>query len=242
MSNLPKSLEEAIQQAKLATEAALDDGYRRLQVELVFPEIALQAQALAQEFTPLFAEYGAGLKVIFPDAGAAALARRDWGEITFSISDLGSSRRPIETKISEADRAFLVVCPSAVEVSQVEKLCNLAGDRPVVLLIPQLEDVAIVGIGYAARQLRDRFISTLVSCYYIRPLDGGLLLRSHPSPWQVWLEKGDDYELIAEEAQKPMGEYLERLIRQATMGEEETKPKQPGILTNLQRFLKALSQ
>ena len=248
MPNLPESLEAAIQQAQQATLNALEAGCQRIQIELVVPEIALQAQAIAFTFTSLFTDYGAGLRVLFPDTGAAALARRDWGEVPFGITDLGSSRTPVETKTSDTDEIFLVVAPSAVEVAQVEKLCNLAGDRPVILLIPQLEDVSVVGIGYAARQLRERFISTLESGYYFRPLEGATVFRHYPSPWQVWLEKGDDYELIAEESQKPMGEYLERLIIQATtpVGTEgQASPAQPqkgGFLKGLERFLKALSQ
>ncbi len=247
MPVFPKTLEEAIAQAKEATKAALNDGYGRLQVELAVPEIALQAQAIAWEFTPLFEEYGSGLKVFFPDTGAAALARRDWGEVSFTVTDLGSSRTPVDRKIAPEDQIFLVVSPSAIEVSQVEKLCNLAGDRPVVLLIPQLEDVSIVGIGYAARQLRERFLSTLKSCYYFKPLEGAALLRSYPSSWQVWLEKEANYELIAEEPQKPMGEALERILAQANGMSEDIDDSPPtrkktSFLANLQQFLRALNQ
>jgi hypothetical protein len=244
---IPSSLEEAIEQAKVAVKQALESGCGRIQIEFVIPEIALQAQSLALQFTSLFAEDEAGLRVLFPDTGAAALARRDWGETAFKISDLGSRFIPVEKKISDEDRVFLVVCPSAVEVAAVESLCNLAGDRPVVLLIPQLEDVAVVGIGYAARQLRDRFISTLESAYYLRPLEGAAVWRSYPSLWQVWLEKEEGYEMIAEERQKPMGEALETLLLKATTGTKDSdgeavKPQKTGILANMQRFLRALSQ
>ncbi len=92
MAELPQTLDEAIVQAREATQAALNDGYTRLQVELVFPEIALQAQSIAWQFTPIFEQYGSGLKVLFPDAGAAALARRDWGETPFKVTDIGTSR------------------------------------------------------------------------------------------------------------------------------------------------------
>lgn len=187
-----------------------------------------------------------GLKVIFPDTGAAALARRDWGETPFRVTDLGSRVTTVENKISDDDEAFLVVSPSSVEVGTVEKLCDLACDRPVILLIPQLEDVSIVGIGYAARQLRQRFISTLESVYYFRPLDGVVVLRSYPSPWQVYLEKEEGYELIAEESQKPIGEALENLILKATKGEEENsnlpQPQKSGVFASMQRFLRALNQ
>ncbi|ACK70718.1 conserved hypothetical protein [Gloeothece citriformis PCC 7424] len=253
MPEVPNSLEATIIQAKEATRLALEEGLGRIQVELVIPEIALSAQTIALEFTSLLDSYGEGLKVLFPDSGAAALARRDWGETPFKISDLGSRFTPVEMKITPEDEAFLVVCPSSIEVQSVAKLCDLAGDRPVVILIPQLEDVSIVGIGYTARQLRDNFLSTLQSSYYIRPLDGAVVLRAYPELWQVWLEKEDGYELIAQESQKPMGEALELMIARATGQiapenpenkeiDKSPKPKKPGLLANMQRFLRALNQ
>ena len=247
MPEVPNNLEAAVEQAKKATQVALETGCQRLQIELVVPEIALQAEALAFEFTTLFADYGSGLKVLFPDSGAAALARRNWGETIFQVSDLGSRFIPVEMKISDEDRAFLVVSPSSVEIKAVEKLCQLAGDRPVVFLIPQLEDVSIVGIGLAARQLRERFLSTLESAYYFRPLEGAVVLRSYPALWQVWLEGEQGYELLAEETQKPMGEGLEILIASSTTNinddsTQASKPPKTGLLSNMQRFLRALSQ
>jgi hypothetical protein len=245
---IPQSLEEAIAQAKEATQIALAAGCTKLQVELVIPEIALKAQYLAYEFTSLFADCNSGLKVLFPDTGAASLARRDWGEVSFQVTDLGSSRTPVEKKISDADEAFLVISPSAVEVAQVERLCNLAGERPVVLVIPQLEDVSIVGIGYAARQLRERFLSTLESSYYFRPLEGAAVSRAFPGLWQVWLEKDDDYELISEQPQKPLGEALERILLRETTTEQSpaqnSNPalKKSGIFMGIKSFLKALNQ
>src|SRR4028119_1509248 len=212
MAELPKTLEDAIAQAKEATKAALEDGRTRMQVELIFPEIALQAQSIAEQFLPVFEELGIQPKVLFPDTGAAALARRNWGTIPFKVDDLGTSRTAVERKIQPEDEAFLLVAPSAVEVAQVEKMANLAGDRPFILLNPQLEDVSIIGIGYAARQLRERFLGTIESCYYLRPLQGAAILRSYPSLWQVWLETNDEYQLIAEVPQRPAGEDLDQII------------------------------
>lgn len=247
MAELPKSLEEAIAQAKEATQAALNDGRTRLQIELVFPEIALQAQSIAQQFAPIFEQYGSGLKVLFPDTGAAALARRDWGEVPFKVSDLGSSRSPVERKVEPEDEIFLVVSPSSVEVPQVEKLFNLADNRPCILLNPQLEDLKVVGIGYAARQTRERLLSTIESCYYLQPLDGAALRHCYPSAWEIWLETEGDYQLIAEQPQKPVGDALDLVLAKATGSDdaEEAAPlpvKKPGLLTNLQRFLNALSR
>lgn len=255
MTQLPKDLNEAIAQAKEATKAALDDGYNRLQVELVIPEIELQAQAIAQEFIPAILEPDTTLKVFFADTGAAALARRDWGEVPFTVTDLGTSRSPVDGRIEPEDRRFLLICPSSIEVGQAEKLSNLAGDRPMVMLLPRLEDVSIVGIGYAARQLRERFISKIQSCYYLRPSDGFTLFRCYPSPWQLWLEPEEGkYELIAELPEKPMGDALDLILAkasgQATEAPEATdsadslaapKAKKKGFLAEMQKFFRALS-
>ncbi|MDY7014445.1 MAG: DUF1995 family protein [Cyanobacteriota bacterium] len=247
MPEFPKTLDEAIAQAQQSTLTALEAGCQRVQVDLAIPEIALQAQAIARSFASLFESYDSSLKIFFPDTGAAALARRDWGEVPFKVSDLGSSRTPLEVKVADEDRLFLVVCPSAVEVGQVETLCNLAGDRPTILLVPQLESVATVGIGYAARQLRDRFLSTIETSYYFKPFEGGAVLRAYPSLWQVWLEKEEgEYELFAEESQKPAGETLERLLLgesdSETPAETPSTVKKKGFLDNLQQMFRALTQ
>ncbi len=239
MTNLPNSLEETINQAKSSVKAALADGETRIQVELVIPEIALQSQLIAWQFADSLSGYGFGMKVIFVDTGAAALARRDWGETPFRIGDLGSRFTSIETKIEPEDQIYLIVSPSAVEVASIEKLFSLVLGIPVILLIPQLEDIAIVGLGYAARQLRERFLSTLYTCYYFRPMENAMVLRVHGSPWQVYLDKEGIYELIYEGSEKPVGEILENLFVQ----EKTEQPKNSsGVLNKLQKFLRALSQ
>jgi hypothetical protein len=247
MNTFPATLDIAVEQAKEATKNAIADGYNLVQVELVIPEIALQAEALALEFANLFADYGSGVKVMFPDTGAAALAKRNWGDKPFQVTDMGSRFTSIESQVSPDDQIFIVACPSSVEVDRAEKLSQIAGDRPIIFLIPQLEDVAVVGIGLAARQLRERFIKNIYSCYYLRPIQDGAILRCHPSPWQVWLEKEEDYQLATELSTKPMGEDLERLMIKLTnpegASEENTSQRQkPNFLGNLQKFLKALSQ
>lgn len=243
MAQFPNSLEEAIAQSREATLAALEAGCTRLSVNLQFTE--LKQMPVALQFLPVFEQLSIQPKILFADTGAAALARRDWTDISFQIDDVGTSRTPVEKKILPEDEAFLLVAPSAVEVAQVEKMANLAGDRPFILLNPQLEDVSIIGIGYAARQLRDRFLGTIESCYYLRPLQGAAVLRSYPSLWQVWLETNDEYQLIAEVPQRPAGEELDRILAEATSTgttDEAVAPKKPGFLTNLQRFLNALSR
>lgn len=239
---IPTTLPEATEQAKAATEAALAAGISRIQVEMAIPE--LKHQPIAEQFLSLFE--GKQFKIFFPDAGAAALARRDWNNPDFTIRGLGELTEPVD----DDDDLYMVVNPSSVEVATVESLCNAALDRPVILLNPKLEDVAVVGIGYAARQLRDRFLSQIETCYYIRAVDGGALYRSYPGPWQIWRETApEEYELIQDLSTRPSGEEIDRILygdTEAGNSDTETagtsKPRKKGLFAELQQFLKALSQ
>ncbi|MFB2646497.1 DUF1995 family protein [Raphidiopsis sp. BLCC-F218] len=241
MTELPKTLEEAIAQSRAAVKSALSDGKTRIQVELLFPE--LQFMPVAEQFLPLFTEYESRLKVFFADAGAAALARRDWGDISFKIMDIGTGRAASsESKIQPEDEIFLFIAPTSVEVAQLEKLCQVIGERPFVMLNPRLEDSSVVGIGYAARETRRRFISTIESCYYLRPIDEqSALMRSYPGNWEIWLETDGEYRKIAELPQKPSGDEIDSILIKGQTETGITPSKKTSVLKSLQRFIKALS-
>lgn len=241
MVAFPQTLDDAIAQAQNATQAAIAAGYTRLQIDLLLPE--LKPMPVAFQYLPLFHDVGAGLKIFFTDAGAAALARRDWGTIPHQICslDVAGARQttPVAELVSPDDQIFLFVAPSAVEVSPVEQVCTAAGDRPVILFTPRLEDIGTVGIGYAARKIRERFLNTFEPCYYVRPFDRSALSRCYPSPWQVWLETDEVYTLVAEEPLKPSSDKLEELLLRA--GGAQAAPKR-SVIEEMQRFLRALGQ
>jgi hypothetical protein len=242
MTQLPNTLDDAIVQAQAATTAALQAGYTRVSVELLFPE--LKAMPIAQQFAAAFAEYGEGLKIFFTDAGTAAWAKQNWTDVPFKFGsiDVTGQRQTstVEEQVEESDKLYIFVSPTSVEVAPVEQICNAAGDRPVILLNPRLEDVATIGIGYAGRQLRERFLVTIEPCYYLRPLDDTLaLMRFYPTPWQVWLETAGTWTVIGEERTKPDSERIGELVMAATGGQ---KPKSAGLFSGLGEFLKALSR
>ena len=233
MDTLPSSLDTAIQQAAAATNAAIAAGNTRLQIEWLFPE--LKPMPIAQKYLAQPLELGPQVKVFFSDTGAAALARRDWGETPYGVYGMEELVEPVQPE----DSAFVLVAPTPVEVELAENICQQAGDRPFIMLNPQLQDVAVVGIGYAGRQLRERFLSTLDTCYYLRPLENGAIFRTYPSPWQVWWETTqDNYQLLAEETERPSSERLDQIFAQQR---QANAPKR-GIFQNVQQFFKALSQ
>jgi hypothetical protein len=245
MSELPKTLEDAIAQAQSATIAAIADGYNRLQVELLFPE--LKFMPIAEQFLPALATYGDKLKIFFPDAGACALARREWTGVPYKIEDMGMSRTAsIQSKVQPEDEIFLFVSPTSLEIPQLEQICQVIGNRPFIILNPRLDEAGAVGIGYTARQTRVRFISTIESCYYLRPiLEEAAVFRSYPGTWEIWVENGGDYQKVAELPNKPSGEEVDTILAKGqpttTVNGETIPGKKPNMLRSLQRFIKALS-
>lgn len=232
MTTLPDTLEAAVAQSVEATQTAIADGRHRLQIEYLFPE--LKPMPVAKQYLDLLPSLGKQVKVFFADAGTAALARRDWGQTPYSIHGLDELLDPVQPE----DDAFIMVAPTPIEIVTVEKITEQAGTRPCIFLNPKFQDVAIIGIGYAGRQLRERFLSTLESCYCLRPMDQGAVFRAYPQPWQVWWEIEGQYRLIGEEQERPSGEQLDQIVAKAF----PAQPKKGGLLQELQKFLKALSQ
>ncbi|BBC25872.1 DUF1995 family protein [Pseudanabaena sp. ABRG5-3] len=227
---LPNNLEDTTEQAIAATYQAIADGATRVLVDLRFPE--LKSMPIAYEFARSFNErYGNAWQAIFSDAGAAALAKREWADLDVSVRGVNEGRRAIR----EEDKAFLLVEPSSVEVDQVEKLVQLAGDRPFVMLNPRLEN-SEVGLGLSARRLRDRFLSTFETAYYIKPLELGALWRCYPQTWQVWVNTEEGMQFLSEVEQRPSSDDIDRLFRQ------KTGQKTGSFLGRLQELFNALGR
>jgi Domain of unknown function (DUF1995) len=230
MSNLPDTLEEATTQAIAATFDAIEAGYKRIIVDIKFSE--LNALPVGYEFAIKFNQvYGDAWQALFSDAGTAALAKRDWSDLEISARGVNEGRAAIRPE----DRAFLLVSPSSIEVDRIEKLVELAGERPFVMLNPRLEN-AEVGLGLSARRMRDRFLSTFELCYFIQPLEQGALWRSYPQSWQVWQQADDaSMSLLQETSLRPDPDQLDRLFKKTT-------GKSASFLSQLQQFLNALSR
>jgi hypothetical protein len=201
--SLPTSLAAAIAQAQTATQAAIAQGETRLLVELWLPE--MKPLPLVRDFLQAFGQWGRAGRVVFGDAGAAALARRDWGEVPWRVETLREPHQP-------GDQGVVVVAPDPAEVIPVRTLVETA-TCPVILFNPRLEDAGTVGIGYAGRRLRREFLQTLVTAYHLRPVEGGAVLRMYPQPWQIWQETpAGTYTLAGELPQPPDGETVTRTL------------------------------
>ena len=125
-----------------------------------------------------------------------------------------------------------------MEVEKAEAVASLAGDRPYILLNPKLQDVSVVGIGYAGRQLRERFLDTIETAYYLCPLNSGLVYRAYRGDWQIYREtETGEYELLKALPSRPTSEDIDAAFAPVLPPEEQSK----GLLKSLGQFLKSLS-
>jgi len=198
---LPPDLRTAERQATEALLLALAEQPRgrwsvdwRFEGLRLLPVVLRLAQAL-QERHP-------GLRLLFPDAGAAALARRDGPQQQEQIADFRAQLRQ-QTEAGQ-DGLVLAVGPRPSDYDDFERLC--AGQRGAVVVINgSLEDAA-VGIGSVARERRRGFLAQWQAAYWLQPLDGSALRRAFPGPWELYRQDPDGFRLAARFDQKPDGE------------------------------------
>jgi hypothetical protein len=249
---LPSDLRQAESQALLALHSALSsDGMGRWTVELRFE--GLKVLPLALRLAERLAERPAPMKVLFADAGATALARRDGAALASIITSLGDHRRRqeaspgAETEAGETEAGataagaeteggaelLFLVAPSPSDYALVEAICG-AHPGPVVLLNPTLEDGA-VGIGSVARARRKGFLAQCQAAYALQPFANGALRRAHPGDWEVYRLDPDGFRLAACFPQKPSAEEQAAVLN----GEEANGLGQPlrslgDLIDNLQ--------
>jgi hypothetical protein len=234
---LPLDLEDAQSQAMAAVQRAVKSGYQRLQIDILIPD--LKPEILARPFLQVC---NPPLLAIFSDAGGAALAQRDWMATDPPIPEgvvLESLSR--RTSVAE-DQAVLFVTPAVYGIEQVEEVCNTmsrqySDHRPVVLLNPQLQDAATVGVGLSGRRFQQRFMNTFEPCYFLRPLGNGALFRVYPHPWTIWEQDSEtgEYYLLETTDSKPSGEDLAEIFAR-----NNSSPS--SIWAGLRRFFQALQR
>ena len=165
-------------------------------------------------------------KLLFADAGATALAKRDapdQADAITSVSDCYRGELPAESSV------LICVTPGPSDYDEVETLCDkFAG--PVVLLNGRLEDAA-VGIGSVARERRRGFMAQWQSAYTLQPLNTAALRHAHPGDWQIYRLDPDGYRLAGSQESKPAPEELDELLSGAAA----------AGLRSVDRFMRELS-
>ncbi|QEY31716.1 DUF1995 family protein [Synechococcus sp. RSCCF101] len=201
---LPADLRSAERDAQQALQAALaqqENG--RWTAEFRFEGLKLLPLALRWLQTRL-EEPDPGL-LLLPDAGAAALARRDAPDLATRISTLREERER-QKGGSPCNGLLIAVGPDPSDYELMQEVCE-AHPGSVLMLNGRLEDAA-VGIGSVARERRKGFISTWSSAYTLQPLAGGALQHCLPADWEIYRQDPDGYRLVATAQERPDSEAI----------------------------------
>lgn len=211
---LPADLAAAEAQARDALLAALvADVNGRWTVEWRFE--GLRLLPLALRLARQLVAAGREPRLVFADAGSAALAKRDGPDLAERCADFNSLLREQGQETSQG--LLLAVAPSPAEYGDFERLCQQHRGA-VVTLNGRLEDAA-VGIGSVARQRRRGFVAQWQAAYCLQPLAEGVLRRSYPDQWQLYREDVDGFRLANQFERRPDGEQIaEALAGEAGLG------------------------
>jgi predicted nuclease with RNAse H fold len=207
VSMLPADLRTAETQARDALLAALaTTAQRRWSVEWRFE--GLRILPLALRFSRALHQEGRAVHLLFPDAGACALAKRDAPDLGDRMADfrslLNRALEPSEASDEALSGLLVAVAPAAPDYDMFAQICShWAGS--VVMLNGSLEDAA-VGIGSVARQRRRGFMAEWQVAYALRPLEGSALRRAFPGEWELYRQDPDGYRLVASFDQPPDAE------------------------------------
>ena len=227
---LPADLRTAEAEALQAIQAALDAASKGLwTAELRFEGLRLMPVAL--RLLASLSQSRDDLRMLFPDAGATALAKRDAPDLAPQLASLRDQMR-LQQADGGSEGLIVLVAPTPADYEEVEQVCAL--HRGLVLMLNgSLEDAA-VGIGSVARERRKGFLSGWQSAYALIPLGDGALRRAYPAPWQLYRRDPDGHRFVADFEQKPDGEQrTEALAGEGGAG-------MAGSLKALESFIEGL--
>ena len=208
---LPADLRSAETEALAAVQAALASQAKGLwTVEFRFEGLRILPVALRllAALTPQRPE----ARLLFPDAGATALAKRDAPEQATQLLGLGDLLR-LQQADGGSDGLVLLAAPTPADYEEVENLC--AQHRgPLVMINGRLEDAAI-GIGTVARERRKGFLAEWQAAYGLIPTAEGALRRVFPEDWQFYRRDPDGYRSICTFESRPDREQQLEALEEA---------------------------
>ena len=228
-SSLPGDLSAAEQDMQASLLAALSTGDgQRWGATLKFENLRIMPVAL--RLAKALVEAGHDAIALWPDAGAAALARRDAPDLVDRIHDF---RQWMKSQTDEpSEQVLLTVMPQPADYDDVLAVCE-GHAGPVLMLNGRLEDAA-VGIGSVARERRRGFVASWQQAYWLEPMEAGALQRCFPDDWRIFRADPDGYRQIAMLTNRPDPETLSAVLA----GEDPDGLKQQ--LGNVDRFLDGL--
>ena len=140
--------------------------------------------------------------LLWADAGGAALAKRDYPELSDKIFTF---KEYLNSSVSK--NCILLVCsPQPYDIEMFEQVCSHTNST-VIMINGKLED-PIVGIGSVGREMRKRFAEKWKVLYFIQPLSMGALLKRFPNDWQLFKLNPNGYSFVKSFDNRPDDETI----------------------------------
>lgn len=190
---MPSSQTDACERAREAVRAAIAGGMMQLFVEIDTSNgdetytLLKRSLGVAREVARGVGRGGTTV-IALPDAGAAALAKRDWGsEGGIRVVGLESA------KVADDVDAVVVVVPRGADVDELRRVAADAEemDAAVVVVNADLVDMGVTGLSLQARQLRSELLDGFEYGFVLRVCAWGVLLREWPRRWGAWVDDGE---------------------------------------------------
>lgn len=232
---LPADLRSAEAEALAAVTAALaTTGKGMWTVEFRFEGLRLMPVALRLLEALSAADEAA--RLLFPDAGATALAQRDAPVLASRLKSIRDVMR-LQQADGGSEGLLLLAAPTPADYEEVEQLC--AQHRgSVVLLNGKLEDAA-VGIGTVARERRKGFLAGWQSAYALIPTADGALRHAYPDDWQLYRRDPDGYRFVTSFDLRPDAEQQAAAI-DASRADASAAAGMGRSLQAVDRFIEGL--
>ncbi|CAN8068495.1 unnamed protein product, partial [Agarophyton chilense] len=223
-ATMPSSLSDACRRAGVAVRAAVDAGRMRVTVELD-PTAGDETYTLLKRSVPIARQVCDAMRregdgdviMLLPDAGAAALARRDLGDATALRLEGMEEDGAFDTQHAVA---VAVVAPRASEVEALRQVAErvLNAGVPLVVLNADLVDMGVTGLSLNARQLRKNLLDSFETGFVLRLVGGGALIREWPDAWELWEEHGDGFRWKTRFDAAPSAEQMDEALFGASGG------------------------
>tara|TARA_Y100001968_G_scaffold227782_1_gene210552 strand:- start:775 stop:1413 length:639 start_codon:yes stop_codon:yes gene_type:complete len=138
-------------------------------------------------------------KLLWSDAGSAALAKRDNPQLLEFINSFGEVNSG--KSLCADDELVIAVSPQPYDYEEFLQLCNSHVGK-IIMFNGRLEDTA-VGIGSIGRDRRKTFISSWQLIYSLEPISKGALMINYPQDWQLFRLDEDGYRYLKSFPNRP---------------------------------------
>ena len=200
---LPEQLVDAEEQILISLTNCFNKSSSHLiSVNILFEGLKLQPIAL--RLSKKLASLNIKCNIVWPDAGAAALAKRDAPEISQNIK---TYKDFIDTENLELEELLVIaVSPQPYDYEEFVNLCSKVHGK-IIMLNGKLDD-SNVGIGSVARERRKQFTSKWLNTYWLEPLTRGALIHVYPSNWILYKCTLEGYIHVDTFHEKPNSEEI----------------------------------